>query len=98
MITNKQTVKPQIQQAEYPTPTVVISMEAACIENAILLDYLTSKVALEESEIGSSDRNIPTENNCTHDELHFEMPGDGWNHKDEHEESDKCDPIPTSSR
>jgi hypothetical protein len=98
MITNKQTVKPQIQQAEYPTPTVVISVEAAFIENAILLDYLTSKVAHEESEIGRSDQNIPTENNCTHDELHFGMPGDGGNHNDECEESDKSDPIPTSSR
>jgi hypothetical protein len=41
------TVKHQIQQAENPTPAVVISTEAASVDNAILLDYLTSKVALE---------------------------------------------------
>ena len=45
------TVKRQIQQAENPTPAMVISVEAARIGNAILLDYLTSGVALEEPEI-----------------------------------------------
>jgi hypothetical protein len=49
------TVKPQIQQAENPTTAVVISVEAARVHNAILLHYLTSKVALEEPEIGSTD-------------------------------------------
>jgi len=49
------TVKRQIQQAENPTPAVVISMEAACGDNPILLDYLTSEVALEEPGIGSTD-------------------------------------------
>jgi len=33
------TVKRQIQQAENPTPAEVISMEAALVDNAILLDY-----------------------------------------------------------
>jgi len=42
------TVKSQIQQVEDPTPAVVISVEAACVDNAILLDYMTIKVALEE--------------------------------------------------
>jgi hypothetical protein len=65
------TVKRQIQQAENPTPAAVISTEAALVNNAILLDYLTSKVALEEPEIGSTDRNILIDNNCTDDELHF---------------------------
>jgi len=36
------TVKRQIQQAENPTPAVVISIDAARVDNAILLDYLTS--------------------------------------------------------
>jgi len=36
------TVKRQIQQAENPTPAEVTSTEAACVDNAILLDYLTS--------------------------------------------------------
>jgi murein L,D-transpeptidase YafK len=45
------TVKRQIQQVENPMPAVVISMEAMRVDNAILLDYLTSEVALEEPEI-----------------------------------------------
>jgi len=69
------TVKRQIQQAENPTPAVGVSVEAARVDNAILLDYLTSEVALEEPEIGSTDPNIPIDNNCTDDEPHFGMPG-----------------------
>jgi len=61
------TVMCQIQQAENPTPTAVISVEAARVDNAILLDYLTSEVALEEPEIRSTDPNIPINNNCTDD-------------------------------
>jgi len=38
-------------------------MEAACVDNAILLDNLTSEVALEEPEIRSPDSNIPIDNN-----------------------------------
>jgi len=56
-------------------PAVVISVDAVGIDNAILLDYLTSEVALEEPEIGSTDPNILTDNNCTDDELHLGMPG-----------------------
>jgi len=44
-------VKRQIQQAEDPTPAVVISVEAPRVDNDILLDHLTSEVALEKSEI-----------------------------------------------
>jgi hypothetical protein len=89
------TVKRQIQQAENPTPAVVISMEAARVDNAIPLDYLTSEVALEEPEIGSTDPNIPIDNNCTDDELHFGMPGGSRDFEDEGDESDA---IPTASR
>jgi len=70
------TVTRQIQQADNPTPTMVISVEAARVDNAILGDYLTSEVAIGEPEIGSSDPNIPIDNNCTVDELHFGMPGE----------------------
>jgi len=70
------TVKRQIQQAENPTPAVVISVEAACVDNAIVLDYLTSEVELDEPEIGSTDLNIPIDNDCMDDELHFGMRGD----------------------
>jgi len=69
------TVKRRIQQAENPTPAEVISTEAVHVVNAILVDDFTSEVALEEHEIGSTDPNIPTDNNCTDDELYFGMPG-----------------------
>jgi len=69
------TVKHQIQQAENPMPAVVINVDAAHVDNGILLDYLTSKVVLVEPEIGSTDPNIPIDNNCTDDELHSGMPG-----------------------
>jgi len=89
------TVKRQIQQAENPTPAVVISVEAALVDDAILLDYLTSEVALEEPEIRSTDSNIPIDNNCTNDELHFGMPGGSGDFEDEGDESDA---IPTASQ
>jgi len=87
-------VKRQIQQAENPTPAVVISVEAARVDNAILLDYLTSEVALEEPEIGSTDPDIPIDNNCTDDELHFWMPGA---RRDFEDEGDESNVIPTAS-
>jgi len=92
------TVKCQIQQVENPTPAVVISVEAARVDNAILLDYLTSEVALEEPEIESTDPNIPIDNNCMDDELHFRMPGGSGDYEDEGDESDECNAIPTASR
>jgi len=88
------TVKRQIQWAENPTPAVVISVEAARVDNDILLDYLTSEVALEEPEIRSTDSTIPIDNNCTDDELHFGMLGSSGHFKDE---GDKSDAIPTAS-
>jgi len=92
------TVKRQIQQAENPIPAVVISVEAACVDNAILLDYLTSEVALEEPGIGSTDPNIPIDNNCTDDKLHFGMPGGSGDYEDEGDEREVPDAIPTTSR
>jgi len=89
------TVDSQIQQAESLPPAMVISVEAAHVDNAILLDYLTSEVALEEPEIRSTDHNIPIDNNYTHDELHFRMPGGSGHFEDAGDESDA---IPTASR
>jgi hypothetical protein len=89
------TVKRQIQQAEDPTPAVVISMEAARVDNAILLDYLTSEMALEEPEIRSTDSKIAKDNNCTDNELHFGMQGGSGDFADEGDESDA---IPNASR
>jgi len=92
------TVKRQIRQVENTTHAVVIRMEAARVDNAILLDYLTSKVALEEPVIGSTDPNISTVNNCTDDEPHFGKPGGSGDYKDARDESDELDAIPTACR
>jgi hypothetical protein len=92
------TVKHQIQRAENPTPTVVISVEAARVDNAIILDYLASEVALEEPEIVSTDPNILIHNNCTNDELHFGMRGGSGDYEDESDESDHHHVIHSASR
>ena len=89
--------KRHIQQAENPTPSVVVSMEAACVENAILLDYLTSEVVLVEPEFSSTDRNILIDNNRTDNKLHLGMPGWSGYYEDEGDESDKHNAIPTAS-
>jgi len=92
------TVNHLIQLVENPIPAVVISVEAARVENAILLDELTSEVALEEPGIGSTDLDIPIDNNCTADELYIGMPGRSSYYKDEGDERDEHDAIPTASR
>jgi len=89
-------VKCWIQQAENPTPGVVISMEASRVDNAILLAYLTSEVALEEPEIRSTDPTIPIDNNWTDDKLNFGIPGGGGDYDDERDESDKCNTLHTT--
>jgi hypothetical protein len=76
---------------------VVISVEAACVNNAILLNWLTSKVVLQEPEIRSTDRNIPIDKDSTNDQLHFGMPGGSGDDEEEAEASDVCDAIPTIS-
>jgi hypothetical protein len=91
------TVKRLIQQTENPTPAVVISTEAASVDHAVLLDELTSEVALEEPEIGSTDPNIPMDNNCTDDELHFGMTRVSRHYEDEGDECDEHDDIRTPS-
>jgi hypothetical protein len=88
------TVKRQIQQVENQALAMVISVEAARVDNGILLDCLTSEVALEEPEIGSTDPDIPIDNNCMNDELHFGMAGGSGDFDDEGNESDA---IPTAS-
>jgi hypothetical protein len=74
---------------------VVISVEVVHVDNSIFIDYLTSEVALEEPEIRSTEPNIPIDNNCTDEELHFGMPGDRGDFEDEGDESDA---IPTASQ
>jgi len=83
---------------ENPIPAVVFSGKAARVGNTIPLDYLTSKVAFEMHEIRDTDQNIPINNNCTADELHFVMPGGRGDHQDEGDEIDERDANPTASR
>ena len=90
-------VKRYIQQVENLTPAVVISLQEAHVDNAILRDHLTSKVALEQPGIRSTDPDIPIENNCTDDRLHLGMAGGSGDYKDEGDESDEGDSIPTAS-
>jgi len=92
------TVRRHIEQAANPKRAMEISVEAARVGNAILLDYLTSAVALEEPEIRSSDLNIPTEINGMDDKLHFRMSGGSGNYEDEGDESDVRVVIPTARR
>jgi hypothetical protein len=92
------TVKCQIQQAENPMPAVVISLEAARVDNAVHLDYSTSEMALEKPEIGNTDRNIPIDKHCMVDKVEFGMPGGSGVNEDDGDESDDRDAIPTASR
>jgi hypothetical protein len=91
------TVNRQIQQVENLKPAMVISVEAARVDNAILLDYLASEVALQEPEIETTDPNIPIDKIWRDDELHFGMPGVSEDYIDDGDESDDHDTIPTPS-
>ena len=77
---------------------MVISVEPAHVDNAILPDDLTSEVALEQPEIGRSDQNIPINNHYTNDKRDFGIPGGSRNYQDDNDKSDKCNAIPTASR
>jgi len=77
---------------------MVMSVEEAPVDNPILLDHLTSEVALEEPEIGCSDPNILIDNNCTDDKLHFGMPGGSGDYEDEGDERDVGNAIRTASQ
>jgi hypothetical protein len=79
---------------ENPTPAVVIRVEAPRFDNAILLDYLTSEVVLEEPEIGSTGPDIPIANYSMDDQLHFGMAVGSGNFEDA---GDECDAFPTAS-
>ena len=83
------TVKSRIQQAENPTPAMVISVEAVHVDHGILIDSVTSEVVIERPEIRSPDSNIPIATNCTDDQLHLGMPGGSGDHEDEGDESNQ---------
>jgi hypothetical protein len=73
-------------------------VEAAQVDNAILLDYLPSEAALEDAVIGTTDPNIPIHNSCMDDELHFGMPRCSRDYEDERDEGDMRDAIPAASQ
>ena len=92
------TVSHQMQQAENPTPAVVICTEATRVDNAIHPDYLTSEMALEKPEIRTTDPTIRIHNNCTDDELHFGIPGGCEEYDDVGDEINVIDAIATASQ
>jgi hypothetical protein len=57
---------------------------------------LIVEVACKEPEIGSTDPNLPTDNNCTDEILHFGLPVGIGDYKDAGDESDTRDAIPTA--
>jgi hypothetical protein len=59
---------------------------------------LTSEVALEEPDIRTTGPNIPIDNNCVDDDLHFGMPGACEDYDDEGDEINEGDAIPTTSQ
>jgi len=76
---------------------VVISVEAAGVANAILVEYLASEVALEEPEIGCTGQDIPRDKDCTDDELHFGIPGGSGDYEDANDERAVHEAIPTAN-
>ncbi|KAF8542576.1 hypothetical protein BDD12DRAFT_802787 [Trichophaea hybrida] len=72
-------------------------MEAALVGNAILFDYVTSKVALVKPEIRSTDPSIPIDINCTDEAPDYSMPGVWEEYNDECEEIEASNAIPMRS-
>jgi hypothetical protein len=70
-------------------------VEAAHVDNALLADYFTLDVALEEPEIGSTDPNIPINNNWTDDKLGIGMLVGSGDFDNDGDESNERDAIPT---
>jgi len=92
------TVKRQIQHGENPMPDMVISMQTACVDNTIILNYLSSEVALEKYNIGSTEHTILGENNWADNKRQFWMAGGSRDYEDEGDERNKCDAILTPSQ
>jgi len=92
------TVQCQIQQVENQMPAVVIRMNSVHADNAILLDYLTFKVGLEENEIGDTDPNILIDNNYGDEQYHFGIPAGSGDYEDDADDRHERDDIPTLSQ
>jgi hypothetical protein len=78
-------------------PAAVMSTEAACVDIAINLDYLTSKVVLQDPGIERTDPHSLLEINCMDDEVHFVMPGGCDDYDNEADEMDESDVNLTAS-
>jgi hypothetical protein len=90
------TVKHQKKQAEKPAPPMANSIEPTSIHMTILLDYLTTEMALAEPENRSTEPEIPIHKICTNYELHFGLPGGSSDYEDSVDDSDIAEAIPTS--
>jgi len=92
------TVKRQIQKVEDPLTAMMINVEAARIDNAILRDYMPSKAALEDHGIGRADAKIAINNHCMEVELYFSMPGVSGEYNGDREASNERVAIITANR
>jgi len=68
------------------------------IEPLVSFSDITSLLPLSPTLDRARYTNIPIENNCTDDELHFGMPGGSGNYEDEGDKSDERNAIRTASR
>jgi hypothetical protein len=73
-------------------------VKAIRVDNAILRDYLTCKVALEEPGSGRTDPNIRVDNNCTDRAVHSGITGGCGEYDNVRDETVECDAIPTASQ
>jgi hypothetical protein len=91
-------VKHQIQHTENPMSATVCRAEAVHVDSARLHHHLISEVALEESEIGSTNLNLPIGNNCTDYTLYLGMRGGSGDYKVEGANNDNLHAIATTSQ
>jgi hypothetical protein len=83
---------------ENTTAAIVISVEVARVDSAILRDYVTSNVAQEEPQIGSTEPNFQIDNNCTDDKVCVGMPEVSGNYENEQDVFAVCDDMPTATQ
>jgi hypothetical protein len=92
------TFQRQIRQGENPTAAVIFCMDAGCVGNAILLNNLTSEVALDDPVIRTTNSYTPLDNNHHDGNMHFGMPGGSRDQEDEGDTGDEDDDISTISQ
>jgi hypothetical protein len=80
-----------------PTLATVIGVEATRVDNAMIFDNLPSEVALEESEIRSTDPDVLINITCTENQVCLRMAGGSKQYEGEGDESNRLDEISTPS-